>query len=62
MNLNFQQSGVNTQAAAAQNSAAAMSVDPAEESIYIAGNEGEIELQVGEPIVVKSGLIEHHEY
>ena len=32
------------------------------ESVYIPGNDGEIEMSVGEPIVVKSGLTEHHEY
>mmetsp|Transcript_21373 Transcript_21373/g.28646 ORF Transcript_21373/g.28646 Transcript_21373/m.28646 type:complete len:105 (-) Transcript_21373:1226-1540(-) len=32
------------------------------ESVYIPGNDGEIELHVGEPILVKKGLTEHHEY
>ena len=31
-------------------------------SVYVAANDGEIELSVGEPIVVKSGLSEHHSY
>lgn len=35
--------------------------DP-QESVYIAGNDGEIELYVGEPTVVKSGLTEYHSY
>ena len=39
-----------------------MAIDPDQESFYIPGNDGQIELQVGEPIVVKSGLKEHHEY
>lgn len=33
-----------------------------DESVYIPGNDGEIELHVGEPILVKKGLTEHHEY
>lgn len=32
------------------------------ESIYQPGNDGEIELHVGEPVLVKSGLTEHHTY
>ena len=32
------------------------------ESVYMPGNDGEIEMSVGEPIVVKSGLTEHHAY
>ena len=35
--------------------------DP-DESVYIPGNDGEIELHVGEPQVVKSGLTEYHSY
>ena len=31
-------------------------------SVYMPGNDGEIEMSVGEPIVVKSGLTEHHAY
>ena len=34
----------------------------ADVSIYQPGNDGEIELHVGEPTVVKSGLTEHHSY
>ena len=34
----------------------------ANESVYIPGNDGEIELHVGEPAIVKSGLTEHHSY
>ena len=33
-----------------------------DESVYIPGNDGEIELHVGEPVLVKKGLTEHHEY
>lgn len=33
-----------------------------DESVYIPGNDGEIELHVGEPVLVKKGLGEHHEY
>ena len=33
-----------------------------DESVYIPGNDGEIELHVGEPQVVKSGLTEYHSY
>ena len=33
-----------------------------DESVYIPGNDGEIDLQVGEPVLVKKGVTEHHEY
>ena len=41
--------------------AAAPGQDP-NESVYVAANDGEIELAVGEPVLVKSGLTEHHAY
>ena len=33
-----------------------------DQSVYVAANDGEIELAVGEPVLVKSGLTEHHTY
>ena len=42
--------------------AAAMGGPDPNESIYMAANDGEIELSVGEPVLVKSGISEHHSY
>ena len=34
----------------------------AAETNYVSANDGEVELHVGEPLIVKTGLMEHHAY